>query len=88
MQFKLTPRLSKAARSLLGWQQSDLMKASGVSISTIGAFEAKSEDATMTTMNNRALVQTFEAAGLRFIPENGGGVGLRFAKPGGKGEGA
>ncbi|WP_409566563.1 hypothetical protein [Methylobacterium sp. E-065] len=32
----------------------------------------------MTTMNNRALVEAFEAAGLEFIPENGGGAGIRF----------
>ena len=31
-------------------------------------------------MNNRALVEAFEGAGLLFIPEDGGGPGLRFAK--------
>ena len=46
--------------------------------STIGAFEAKGEDAKLTTMNNRALVEAFERAGILFIPENGGGVGLRL----------
>ena len=29
-------------------------------------------------MNNRAVVEAFERAGLEFIPENGGGVGLRL----------
>jgi hypothetical protein len=29
-------------------------------------------------MNNRAAVEAFERAGLEFIPENGGGVGLRL----------
>lgn len=32
----------------------------------------------LTTVNNRALVEAFERAGLEFIPENGGGVGIRF----------
>jgi hypothetical protein len=29
-------------------------------------------------MNNRALVEAFERAGLQFIPENGGGAGVRL----------
>ena len=32
----------------------------------------------LTTMNNRALVEAFEKGGLEFIPENGGGEGIRF----------
>jgi DNA-binding XRE family transcriptional regulator len=70
--------MCKAARSLAGWGQGELSAASGVSKSTIGAFEAKDEDARLTTMNNRALVEAFETAGLEFIPENGGGAGIRF----------
>ena len=76
--FQLSPRLSKAARSLLGWGQSDLAKHSGVSTSTIGAFEVKPESGVLTTMNNRAIVQAFEEAGIQFIPENGGGAGVRL----------
>jgi hypothetical protein len=68
---------------LAGFNQTALATASGVSKSTIGAFETKSEEARLTKMNNRALVQAFEQAGLLFIAENGGGAGLRFgrAKP-------
>jgi transcriptional regulator with XRE-family HTH domain len=78
MSIRLTPRLCRAARSLLGWQQADLVRESGVAISTIGAFETKSEDSSMTFMNNKALVEAFERAGVEFIPENGGGAGLRL----------
>lgn len=78
MPAPLTPRMCKAARSLLGWQQSDLAEASGVSKSTIGAFEAKGEEAKLAQMNNRAMVEAFERAGLQFIPENGGGAGVRW----------
>ncbi|WP_244965630.1 helix-turn-helix domain-containing protein [Methylobacterium soli] len=46
------------------WGQGELAEASGVSKSTIGAFEAKDESASLTTMNNRATVQAFEKAGL------------------------
>jgi hypothetical protein len=28
-------------------------------------------------MNNKAVVEAFEKAGLQFIPENGGGAGVR-----------
>ena len=75
---RLSPRMCKAARSLLGWGQGEFAAASGLSKSTIGAFEAKDEDARLTIMNNKAAVEAFEAAGLEFIPENGGGAGIRF----------
>ncbi|EIM26632.1 hypothetical protein MicloDRAFT_00031810 [Microvirga lotononidis] len=32
----------------------------------------------MSTMNNKAAIEAFEKAGLEFIPENGGGAGMRF----------
>ena len=78
MSIRLTPRLCRAGRSFLAWEQGDLFEASGVSKSTIGAFERRDEGASLTTMNNRALVEAFEKAGLEFIPENGGGAGIRF----------
>jgi transposase len=45
-----------------------MAEASGLSKSTIGAFEAKGEDARLTTMNNRALVEAFERAGVQLTP--------------------
>lgn len=75
---RLTPRLCRAARALLGWQQQDVVEASGVSRSTVAAFEVKDESARLATMNNKALVEAFERAGLQLIPENGGGLGLRL----------
>jgi DNA-binding XRE family transcriptional regulator len=77
--IRLTPRLCRAARALLDWQQQQLADASGVPKPTITAFEAKRDTAArMTTMNNRAVVGAFEKAGLVFIPENGGGAGMRL----------
>ena len=76
--IRLSPRLTKAARALLEWQQQDLAEASGVPKPTISAFEARRGDAKMATLNNRAAVEALERAGLEFIPENGGGVGIRF----------
>jgi DNA-binding XRE family transcriptional regulator len=81
MTVRLSPRLCRAARALAGLEQKDLASVSGVSKSTIGAFEIKDEGARLATMNNRALVEAFERAGLQFIPENGGGPGVRLRHP-------
>lgn len=74
----LTPRLCRAARALLGWKQSELATASGVPEPTVNAFEGKPETGRMIAANARLIVQAFEAAGIEFIPENGGGSGVRW----------
>jgi hypothetical protein len=79
--IRLSPRLCRAARALAGFDQQKLSEASGVSKSTIGAFEIRPQGARLATMNNRALVETFERAGLQFVEENGGGPGLRLRRP-------
>jgi DNA-binding XRE family transcriptional regulator len=81
MVVRLTPRLCRAARALAGLEQKDLAAASDVSKSTIGAFEIKDEGARLATRTNRALIEAFERAGIQFIPENGGGPGLRLQQP-------
>lgn len=75
---RLTPRLCRAARALLGWRQSDLSEAGGVPEPTVNAFEAKPETGRMMAANAKLLIDAFERAGLEFIPENGGGAGIRF----------
>ena len=46
---------------------------------TLMAFEAKrDDDARLMGANNRLAVEAFERAGLEFIPENGGGAGVRM----------
>jgi hypothetical protein len=76
--IRLSPRLCRAARALLGWQQSDLAEASGVPKPTVSAFETKEGSARLMGANNRLVVEAFEKAGLQFIPENGGGAGVRM----------
>jgi hypothetical protein len=83
MTISLTPELCRAARALSRMDQKALSEASGVPLPTIRAFETvRSVDGKparrLTTLNNRALVEAFENAGLQFIPENGGGAGLRM----------
>jgi transcriptional regulator with XRE-family HTH domain len=74
----MTPGLSRAARGLIGWSQEDLADHSKVSVTTIRNFE---RGATQPIAANLAALQrAFEDAGIEFIPENGGGVGLRLKK--------
>ncbi|MGT2482360.1 helix-turn-helix domain-containing protein (plasmid) [Methylobacterium oryzae CBMB20] len=76
--FRLTPSLCRAGRAFLSWRQADLAQASGVPEPTINAFEGKPETGRMMAANSRLLIMAFEMAGLEFIPENGGGAGIRF----------
>lgn len=80
---ELTPEMCRAGRALARLDQRELSEVSGVPLPTLKAFETvRSVDGKpsrrLTTMNNRALVEAFEKAGLEFIPENGGGAGIRF----------
>ena len=79
--IRLVSHLCGAARTLAGCEQRDLAQASGVSKTTIGAFETKGENARLASMNNRALVEAFERAGLRFVEDNSGGPGVPFQRP-------
>ncbi|MCX8570850.1 helix-turn-helix transcriptional regulator [Aminobacter sp. MET-1] len=78
--YKITTRQVKAARALLGWSQGDLANHSGVSEPTIARLEAEDgvfggrPDTTAKIFN--ALV----IAGIVFIPENGGGMGVRLVR--------
>lgn len=80
----LTPKLCRAARALTGWQQAELSEKSGVPKPTISAFETKPDTGRMATLNAKAIIGAFEMEGLEFIPENGGGAGVRFRERQGK----
>jgi transcriptional regulator with XRE-family HTH domain len=73
----LKPRLMRAARALAGWEQSDLAKASGVSIATVRKIE---QGAVGTRPGTAArIIAAFERAGLQLIPEGpDGGAGVRW----------
>ena len=80
--LKISIRQIKAARSLLGWSQDDLADHSRVSKPTIGRLEATDSDEPIggRPETGEALVAALEKAGVEFIPENGGGAGVRLAK--------
>lgn len=69
----------RAGRALTGLSQADVAAAAGISIPTLKRAEADgtikvSEDAIV------AIVNALQKAGVEFIPENGGGAGVRMKK--------
>ncbi|HMO09164.1 MAG TPA: helix-turn-helix transcriptional regulator [Paracoccaceae bacterium] len=70
----------KAARALLAWSQADLAAASGVSVPTIARLEAADGPIGGRAGTGDAIRAALEAAGVDFIPENGGGPGVRLRR--------
>jgi transcriptional regulator with XRE-family HTH domain len=74
----ITGRESAAARALLGWTLKKAAEASGVSWRTISDFEGdRPPGKRLSKLAMRALVKSYEDAGLEFI--DGGGVALKRA---------
>jgi transcriptional regulator with XRE-family HTH domain len=74
----LTSELIRAARALLRWEQRDLADASSLSLPTIKRLEAKRGPLGAYASTVVALKRALEEAGIEFIDENGGGLGLRM----------
>ena len=68
----------RAARGLLGWSQDQLVEASGVPKRTVARLETDEGEPQRRTVE--AIRAALEAAGIEFIPENGGGIGVRMRK--------
>jgi transcriptional regulator with XRE-family HTH domain len=67
----------RAARGLLNWTVRDLADKSGVHRNTVTRIET---EATTPGHSIAAVQAAIEAAGVEFIPENGGGAGVRIKK--------
>ena len=67
----------KMARAALGWGVRELAETAGVSTQTITRLERGEQ---LKDRTIEALKGVFEAAGIEFIPENGGGPGVRVRK--------
>jgi transcriptional regulator with XRE-family HTH domain len=69
----------RAARALTGLSQPEVAEAAGISVPTLKRAEAggpiKVADETID-----AIAKALERAGVEFIPENGGGAGVRMKK--------
>lgn len=73
-----TPAQIRAARALLGWSQDQLVAESGVPKRTLVRLELAEGAPQKRTL--AAIRAALEAAGVEFIPENGGGPGVRLRK--------
>ena len=70
----LTVEQIRMAKAALGWSNPMLAEKTGLHRNTLN--RAENGEAKRSTLE--LLRHVFEAAGLEFIPENGGGAGIRF----------
>ncbi|RAX37698.1 transcriptional regulator [Rhizobium tropici] len=71
----------RAARALIGISQAELARRAGVSVPTIKRCESEGENIpVVSSETQRKICSALEAEGIEFIPENGGGPGVRLAK--------
>ena len=75
----ISPDQVRAARALLDWPRDRLAVASGVPKRTLARFEGGEAVPRQTTIAKICLA--LEEAGIEFIPENGGGFGVRLRRP-------
>lgn len=68
----------KAARALIGWSQDKLAEESGVSSPTVKRMENSDRNVRGHAENVWKVQQCLETAGIEFIPEGDGGVGVRL----------
>ncbi|MBE0532645.1 MAG: helix-turn-helix domain-containing protein [Rhodospirillales bacterium] len=76
----ITSEQVRAARMLLRWEQKDLAGKAGVSLPTIKRLETQPGELRAHSSTLSAITRAIEAAGVIFIPENGGGPGVRLKK--------
>ena len=75
----LTLEQIKGARAMLGWSAKELSERAGIGVATIQRMEIRGPG-TSTANNLQAVKESLEKAGIEFIPENGGGPGVRLRK--------
>ena len=68
----------RGARAVLRMEQGELADRSGVSLASIKRFEAMKGRIEARTGTVERLRSALEEAGVQFIPENGGGPGVRL----------
>ena len=76
----LTGRQIREGRILAGQSQEDLATAAEVAVGLIVRVEAVDGMAMVKRPDLAAIQRALEAAGVEFIPENGGGAGVRLRK--------
>ena len=76
----LTGAQIRAARALVRWSAAELAKQAKLGRITITRAESVDGKTSLTEANADAVRRALEAAGVEFIPENGGGAGVRMRK--------
>jgi transcriptional regulator with XRE-family HTH domain len=71
----------RMARGYLRWSAKELADKAGVAESTIKRMEQNEGFPIARGANIEAVYRTLVDAGIVFVPENGGGVGIRLHKP-------
>ena len=77
---ELTSEQIRAARALLRWDQADLAVASEVSLPSVKRLETQPGPLAAQPLTIAALRGALEKGGIIFVPENGGGPGVRLKK--------
>lgn len=72
----VSPAQCRAARGLLDWSQQDLARQAGIGIVTVRQVENGATEPRRSTL--AVVRQAFERAGVEFIDQNGGGLGVRL----------
>lgn len=73
---QVTGRQIAAARALLGLGQAELAAAARLSVPTLRRMESSDGEATGYANNVEAVRRALESAGVQFISETGGGLGV------------
>jgi hypothetical protein len=68
----------RAARGFLQWTAAELAEKSNVGLSTVRRAEDSAGVPALTKANLGAIRGALEVGGIEFIPENGGGEGVRL----------
>lgn len=76
----ITPAQIRAARALIGWKQTELASAAGLSEMSVKNIERGTTDPRVSTLE--AIKMALESAGVIFIASNGDGPGVRLRKEG------
>ena len=75
----ITSAQCRAARGLVGWSQQQLANKAGIGTVAVHQLENGTSQPRRATLD--VVRRAFEAAGVEFIDENGGGAGVRLRKP-------
>jgi DNA-binding XRE family transcriptional regulator len=75
---EMRPAQCRAARALLDITQPELAKLVGLGLSTVVDFEKERRQVSLAAVE--AIQRALRRAGIEFIGENGGGLGVRLRK--------